>query len=151
VGYRWYDARKLEPLLPFGHGLSYTSFATSDVRARVVDDELKVVFRVVNSGPRAGKHVAQVYVSPRAGGWEAPKRLGAFTKVELAVGASAEPTLGVDPRLLAVYDTARHGWHIASGDYTVTVAISARDAGQSVTIRLPERWLRAGAGAPQPP
>jgi beta-glucosidase len=56
----------------------------------------------------------------------------------------------VDPRLLAIYDAARHSWHIAAGDYSVTLASSARDPGQSVTLRLPERWLRAGAGSADP-
>ena len=150
VGYRWYDKQKLEPLLPFGHGLSYTQFTPSNLAAQLVADELNVSFRVANTGKRAGKHVAQIYVSPAAGGWEAPKRLGAFAKLDLAPGASAEQTVRIDPRLLATYETARHAWHIAAGDYTVTLAASARDAGQSVTIRLPERWLRAGAGSAQP-
>jgi len=147
VGYRWYDKQKLEPLLPFGHGLSYTQFAQTNLAARLVASELEVSFRVANTGRRAGKHVAQVYVAPVAGGWEAPKRLGAFAKLELAPGASAEANVRVDPRLLATYDTARHAWHIAPGDYTVTLATTARDAGQSTTLRLPERWLPAGAGA----
>jgi len=150
VGYRWYDKQKLEPLLPFGHGLSYTSFAQTSLQARLVGDELEVSFRIANTGARAGKHVAQIYVSPVAGGWEAPKRLGAFSKVELAAGAATDATVRVDPRLLATYDVARHGWHIAAGDYTVSLATSARDATQSVKIQLPERWLRAGAGAKQP-
>jgi beta-glucosidase len=150
VGYRWYDRQKLDPLLPFGHGLSYTQFTQTKLAAHLVADELEVSFRVVNTGKRAGKHVAQIYVSPLAGGWEAPKRLGAFAKLDLAPGASAEATVRVDPRLLANYDTARHAWHVAPGDYTVTLSTSARDAGQSVTVRLVERWLRAGAGAAQP-
>lgn len=150
VGYRWYDKKKLEPLLPFGHGLSYTRFTRDRLAARLIDGELEVTFYVSNSGARAGKHVAQIYVSPTTAIWEAPKRLGGFAKVELAAKASSEQTLRVDPRLLAVYDTARHAWHIAPGEYTVTLASSARDPGQSVKIRLPERWLRAGAGAPPP-
>jgi beta-glucosidase len=150
VGYRWYDKQKLEPLLPFGHGLSYTQFAQSALAAHLVQGELDVSFRVANTGKRAGKHVAQIYVSPVAGGWEAPKRLGAFAKLDLAPAANAEQTVRIDPRLLAVYDVARHAWHVAAGDYRVTLATSARDAGQSVTIRLPERWLRAGAGSTPP-
>ena len=150
VGYRWYDQKKLQPLFPFGHGLSYTRFEQDQLAARVVSGELEVTFRVRNAGARAGKHVAQIYVSPAAGGWEAPKRLGAFAKVTLAPGASEERTVRVDPRLLAVYDTNRGAWHIAPGDYVVHVGSSARDLGQKVQVRLPERWLRAGAGA-QPP
>jgi beta-glucosidase len=147
VGYRWYDQKKLEPLFPFGHGLSYTSFALQSLAARSANGELEVSFRVVNTGARAGKHVAQVYVSPMAGGWEAPKRLGAFAKVELEAGTSAERTLRIDPRLLAVFETGPSQWRVTAGEYRVTLASSARDAGQSVTLRLPERRLPAGAGS----
>jgi beta-glucosidase len=147
VGYRWYDQQKLDPLFPFGHGKSYTTFVQSELTARVVAGELEVAFRVQNAGTRAGKHVAQVYVSPRAGGWEAPKRLGAFQKLELSPGATARASLRVDPRLLGIFDVARNAWHITPGDYAVTLANSARDTGASVSVRLAERWLPAGAGA----
>lgn len=150
VGYRWYDKQKLEPLLPFGHGLSYTSFVQKDLAASVVGEELRVTFRVSNTGKRAGKQVALVFVAPSAGGWEAPKRLGAFAKVDLAAGASVGSTVRVDPRLLAVYDSARHGFHVLGGDYTVTLATTARDAGQAVKVHLAERWLPAGAAAAPP-
>ncbi|MDF3069620.1 MAG: beta-glucosidase, partial [Polyangiaceae bacterium] len=147
VGYRWYEQRKLEPLFAFGHGLSYTQFAQTELAARVVSDELEVGFRAANTGERPGKHVALVFVSPRAGGWEAPRRLGAFTKMELAPGASRVASVRVDPRLLATFDVAKQSWHVTAGDYLVTLATSAADPGQSVTVRLPERWLPAGAGS----
>jgi beta-glucosidase len=145
VGYRWYDAKRHEPAFPFGHGLSYTRFQQGKLSARLIQDELHVIFNVSNVGERAGKHVAQVYVSPKAGGWEAPKRLGAFAKVELAAGENAERSLRVDSRLLAVYDTTRHAWHVNAGEYVVTLATSARDSGSSVTVKLPERWLNDAA------
>jgi len=144
VGYRWYAKKGFEPLFPFGHGLSYTSFAQSRLAARTDNGELQVSFTVSNSGKRAGKTVAQVYVSHR-GGWDAPKRLAAFHKVELAPGASRELTLTVDPRLLANYDNARHAFRIEPGAYTVTLANSATDKGQSVTVTLAERII-----APRP-
>lgn len=146
VGYRWYDKQKLEPRLPFGHGLSYTRFSQDRLAADIVADELQVSFRVTNRGPRAGKHVALIFVSPPAGAWEAPKRLGAFSKVDLSASASSDATVRVDPRLLAMYDPTRHAWHIAPGSYKVTLATTATDPGQSVTVQLPERWLSAGAG-----
>jgi beta-glucosidase len=146
VGYRWYDKKGFGPLLPFGWGLTYTSFAHDRLVARLEGGELEVTFRVRNIGPRPGKDVAQVYVSPVGGGWEAPKRLGAFAKVDLAPGATQEVTVTVDPRLLAVWDTARGGFRIAPGAYRVTLASSARDAGQGVTLALPERVLPPGAG-----
>jgi beta-glucosidase len=150
VGYRWYDKRAIEPAFPFGHGLSYTSFAHDGLAARLADGELRVGLRVRNAGTVPGKDVAQIYVSPAAGGWEAPKRLGAFVKVELAPGEARELEVGVDPRLLAVWDGARHAFHVLAGEYRVTLAHSARDAGTSVAVTLPERWLAAGAGSPPP-
>jgi beta-glucosidase len=147
VGYRWYEKNGYEPLFPFGHGLSYTRFAHEALAARLEGGELHVTFRVRNTGARSGKDVAQVYVSPVAGGWEAPKRLGAFAKVDLAPGAAREEDLVIDPRLLALWDTGQAGFRIAPGVYRVTLASSARDKGSSVTVTLPERALPAGAGA----
>jgi beta-glucosidase len=146
VGYRWYGKKGLEPLFPFGYGMSYTSFAQSKLSARVDDGELKVTFTVSNTGKRAGQSVAQVYVSPEAGGWEAPKRLGAFSKAELAPGASRELTLSVDPRLLANYEPERRAFRIAPGVYRVTLASSATDPGQSVTVTLSERVIAPHPG-----
>jgi beta-glucosidase len=149
VGYRWYDKKGLDPLLPFGFGLAYTTFRRDALAARVAAGELEVSFRVSNTGTRPGNDVAQVYVSPVAGGWEAPKRLGAFAKVALAPGETRERTVTVDPRLLAVWETARGVFRIVPGAYRVTLASSARDKGQSVTVMLSERVLPAGArGAP---
>ena len=141
VGYRWYAKKGLKPLFPFGHGLSYTTFTQSKLAARVEGGELKVSFTVNNTGRRSGKSVAQVYVSPEAGGWEAPKRLGAFAKVDLAPGASQALTLTVEPRLLANYEPGRQAFRIAPGAYRVTLATSAIDAGQSVSVTLPERVI----------
>ncbi len=146
VGYRYYDQKGFAPLLPFGHGLSYTTFAHEGLSARVEGEALKVSFQIRNTGARFGRDVAQIYISPLAANWEAPKRLGAFTKIELEAGAAANATLSVEPRLLAVYDVERHGFRIAAGEYRVTLARSARDPGQSVTVTLPERLLPAGAG-----
>ena len=146
VGYRYYEAKHLEPELPFGLGLSYTAFKRDALSAKLEGTELRVGFRVKNSGARAGKDVALVFVSPVAGGWEAPKRLGAFAKTELASNASSEVTLTVDPRLLATFDVKAHAFHVAKGTYRVTLASSARDPGESVTVTLPERTLPAGAG-----
>jgi len=141
VGYRWYAKKGLSPLFPFGHGLSYTSFAQSKLAARVDQGELEVTFTVRNTGKRTGKSVVQVYVSSEAGAWEAPRRLGAFAKVELAPGAAQDLTLTIDPRLLANYETGRHAFRIAPGVYRVTLAPTAQDAGQSVTVPLAERVI----------
>jgi len=84
VGYRWYERQKLEPLFAFGEGASCTSFAHDSLTARLDAGELWVRFQARNTGTRAGQDVPQIFVAPVAGGWEAPRRLDAFSKVELA-------------------------------------------------------------------
>lgn len=146
VGYKWFDKTGRRPLFPFGHGLSYTSFALDRLRASAAGGTIGASFRVRNTGAKAGKQVAQIYVAPVAGGWEAPKRLGGFAKLSLAPGEAKQASVTIDPRLLATWDQARHGWHIAAGSYRVTLATSAIDPGESVTVRLAERRLPAGRG-----
>jgi beta-glucosidase len=141
IGYRWYEARGLDPLFPFGHGLSYTDFAYSGLSAAMRGGELTVSFTVRNTGRVAGSAVPQIYVGPEAGGWEAPKRLGAFAKLRLAPGAQQRVTLSVDPRLLAMFRGGQ--WNIAPGAYRVSLGASSRDVRQTVTVSLPARRLPA--------
>jgi beta-glucosidase len=127
VGYKWFDLKGLRPLFPFGHGLSYTEFALSDLVAGVKDGVLQASFSVRNVGKVAGKEVAQVYVSPVGVQWEAPKRLVGFRKVEVQPGGGAKASISVDPRLLAMYDSASKTWKVAKGDYKVILAADAAD------------------------
>jgi beta-glucosidase len=157
VGYKWFDKNNLEPLFPFGHGLSYTRFELGQPTARAnADGTVSVTFPVRNTGQRRGMEVAQVYASPVSGGWEAPKRLAAFHKVDLASGASKTVTVTIDPRLLATFDQASQQWRIAPGDYRIAVAQSARDLRGSTTVTLPGLTLPANwrpgpaAAAPAP-
>jgi len=140
VGYKWFDSKGLEPLFPFGHGLSYTSFDYSGLRVRpAANGGLMVTFQVRNAGARRGMDVPQVYVSGL--GWEAPRRLGAFRKVDLAPGASTAVTLTVDPRLLATFAGQR--WNIAEGTYRVALGASSRDIRSTAQVRLRARTLPA--------
>ena len=142
IGYKWFDLKGLKPLFPFGYGLSYTSFALSDLSAKQAGNGVEVSFSVKNSGKRDGKAVGQVYVSPVAGGWEAPKRLGGWDKVDLKAGASGKATVQIDPRLLGVYDSASKTWKIAAGEYLVTLAESAgAKPAASVKIHLDARTV----------
>ncbi len=142
VGYKWYDARGLEPLYPFGHGLSYTSFGYEALAAEVVDGRVTARFRVRNTGDVAGKDVAQLYVA--GSGWEAPKRLGGFAKVTLAPGAAEQVVLTIDPRLFATFDGATKEWYIAGGRYELLLGASSRDIRQRVTVMLPDQRLPVG-------
>ena len=145
MGYRWYDQQNIMPLFAFGHGLSYTSFDYGALSAAPKGGGITVNFKVSNTGKRAGKAVPQVYVAPAAGGWEAPKRLGGWDKVELKAGASRTSSVTIDPRVLAVFDSASGKWKIAPGEYIVTLA-SASDAPMAtVKVKLEGREFAAGA------
>jgi beta-glucosidase len=135
VGYKWFDLKGHKPLFAFGHGLSYTSFAYSDLSAKAAADGVEVSFSTRNTGKVDGKAVGQVYVSKVGGGWEAPKRLAGWDKVALKAGASGKSTVRIDPRLLGVYDSASKTWKIAGGDYVVTLAESA-GATPAATVKL---------------
>jgi beta-glucosidase len=139
VGYKWFDLKGMQPLFSFGHGLSYTSFDLSGLRASVSGGVLSASFTVRNSGKLRGKEVAQVYVAPLGASWEAPKRLAGFKKVDLSPGASATATVTIDPRLLAMYDPASKRWKVSGGDYRLTLAADAGSApAASVVVRLQE-------------
>jgi beta-glucosidase len=112
VGYRWFDAKKIEPLFPFGHGLSYTSFRYSGLR--LVEDAggkapaLAVVFDLVNTGARAGAEVAQVYVSDESPSLpRPPKELKGFRKVFLKAGERQTVSLPLERSAFAFYDPER--------------------------------------------
>jgi beta-glucosidase len=144
VGYKWYEARDLTPLFPFGFGLGYTTFAYRDLSAQADKNGIVVKFRVSNTGPHDGKAVPQVYVAPVAGGWEAPKRLGGWRKVDVRHGSKAEVEVRVDPRLLAMFDAAANSWHIAAGSYRVMLGESSADVKLETTVQLRARTLPAG-------
>jgi beta-glucosidase len=137
VGYKWFDLKGHKPLFPFGYGLSYTSFAYDGLSAQPAGKGIEVSFNIKNTGARDGKAVGQVYVSPVAGGWEAPKRLGGWNKLALKAGASGKATVKIDPRLVGVYDSASKTWKIAAGEYLVTLAESAgAKPAASVKVKL---------------
>jgi len=150
IGYKWYDAKGYKPLWAFGHGLSYTSFALSDLTARLEGRAIRVGLTIRNTGKRAGKGVAQVYVAPASwqkAGWEAPKRLGAFAKADLKPGKGQRFELTVDPRLLATYEAANNNWHIKAGTYRLLVGQSSDSPMQTTEISLPDSiWSASKVG-----
>ena len=144
VGYKWFDKNKLTPQFAFGHGLSYTSFGFGGLKAQAANGSITASFTVANTGQRQGMAVPQIYVGPVNGGWEAPKRLGGWQKVDLAPGETKTVSVSVDPRLLATFNGDSHRWEIAGGDYKVMLAHSARDIDQTVTVHVDTRTLPAG-------
>lgn len=146
VGYRWYEAEGIEPLFEFGHGLSYTEFAYGNVTVTPAstsgDKEIRVRFKLTNTGDVAGTEVAQVYLELPAATGEPSKRLIGFERVTLEPGQhrNVQVTLSADDladmHLLEYWDTAASSWATATGTYTVTVGGSiATDAAATFAIK----------------
>ena len=120
---------------PFGFGLSYTTYAYSNLTA-AAEKELKVTFRVTNTGERAGAEVAQVYALLPAGAGEPFKRLIGWEKIQLAQGETKTATVTVDPQYLAIFNVEKNGWEVVPGDYKVYVGGSSQSTPLSTTVRI---------------
>jgi beta-glucosidase len=124
VGYRGFDKRNVEPLFPFGHGLSYTTFDYTG---------LKIAFPTVgvsvrNSGTRAGAEVVQLYLQPPPARLDRPvKELKAFSRIMLQPGETRTVSFTLDKAALSFYDPALHDWVAEPGRFTVLVGASSRD------------------------
>lgn len=131
VGYRYNDAAGVEPLFPFGHGLSYTTFEYSDLRVseRVkAGQPVEVSLTVTNTGPVAGKEVVQLYVRDVASSLVRPyKELKGFQKVALAPGESQTVRFCLKERDLSFYDPIRKAWVAEPGEFEVLAGASAAD------------------------
>jgi beta-glucosidase len=135
VGYRWYDAQKVEPLFPFGFGLSYTKFSLANLSAS--PEEVSV--DVTNSGAREGCEVVQVYVSapPQAG--EPPKQLKGFMKVKLEPGETRHLTVVLDPRAFSIWDTKTNQWSAVPGQHEIWVGNSSRNLPLHANVTIPAK------------
>jgi beta-glucosidase len=123
VGYRWFDAENKKPLFPFGFGLSYTTFAYSDLAVTPTG----VTFQVKNTGARAGEEIAEVYATlPQAAG-EPFKRLVAWEKVHLVPGEAKTIRLTLDPHFLSIFDPDKDAWELVAGEYGIYVGGSSGD------------------------
>lgn len=141
VGYRYYDAKDIEPLFPFGFGLSYTSFDYSNLRfseTRFTENQtITVSVDVRNSGERAGKEIIQLYVREKAPALVRPeKELKAFAKVDLAPGEKKTIHLKLDREAFWHYNPARNGWIVEPGDFEIMVGASSRDIRLSGNVTL---------------
>ncbi|MGA2440093.1 MAG: glycoside hydrolase family 3 C-terminal domain-containing protein, partial [Tepidisphaeraceae bacterium] len=147
VGYRWFDAKSIQPLFPFGFGLSYTRFDYSNLRLieqpGLNCNNVLVECDIANTGSRSGSEVVQVYVSqshpslPRP-----PKELKGFTRISLKPGEKGMVSIPLDFSSFAFYDPARAAWVAEKDDYAIEVASSSRDVRLTGTWTLPETTMK---------
>ena len=164
VGYRWYEAREIAPLFPFGHGLSYTTFviesATASATTFVAGTNLQIDVRVRNTGARRGAEVVQCYVEPCDPRCRRPrKELKAFAKLWLEPGAAGTATLTLDDRSFAYWfpgdglpldtrdklrmplaqiapDDKQPRWRVDSGRYRIHIGRSSAAIGKTIEIEV---------------
>jgi beta-glucosidase len=141
IGYRYYDARETPVLFPFGHGLSYTTFAYSNPTVSAQSfkdvDGLTVTVDVTNTGSVAGKEIVQVYVHDQKSGLVRPqKELKGFAKVELQPGETKTVSIQLDFRAFAYYHPKYKQWITETGDFDLLIGASAADIRQTLTITL---------------
>jgi beta-glucosidase len=136
VGYKWFDGENKEPLFAFGHGLSYTTFAYSGLRATAAGHSVTVSLVVKNTGKRAGKEIAEVYASLPASTSEPPKRLIGWQKVDLAAGESKTVSIIIDPLYLSIFNEGKNSFEVAGGEYKIWAGGSSRSLPLSQAVQV---------------
>ncbi|HWZ45399.1 MAG TPA: glycoside hydrolase family 3 C-terminal domain-containing protein [Candidatus Saccharimonadales bacterium] len=135
VGYKWYDAEHKQVLFPFGYGLSYTTYSYSDLTV-TPGKNVRVSFKVTNTGSRAGAEVAEVYAALPESAGEPPKRLVGWSKVKLNGGESKDVTLEVDPEFLSIFNVEKDAWQLVPGSYTLMVGGSSQSLPLKQSVEL---------------
>lgn len=147
VGYRWYDVRQLAPLFPFGYGLSYTTFAYSDItvdrHTLKTGETLAVSFTLTNTGHRAGKEVSQLYSRYCDSRQKRPLQdLRAFSKTELQPGEQRRISLTLPVDDLRYYDTGRQQWVLEEGDIALCIGGHSRDLPLQIKVKALNKVAR---------
>ncbi|HUE82097.1 MAG TPA: glycoside hydrolase family 3 C-terminal domain-containing protein [Pyrinomonadaceae bacterium] len=132
VGYRWFDTKQIEPLFPFGYGLSYSNFKYSSLKLIPGSDPNGPValaeFEIENTGTREGGEVAQLYVHQIKPGLSRPaKELKGFQKVFIKPGAKQTVSIPLERSAFAYYDPKKKGWLAEKGEFTILIGSSSRD------------------------
>jgi len=145
VGYRWFDTKHLEPLFPFGHGLSYTTFQYSNLRLVPGDGTKSVVtvqFEIQNTGTRTGAEVAQLYVHQQKPSLPRPeKELKGFQKVLLQPGEKQTVAIPLDPMAFAFFDDQQRCWVAEPDVFSIRVGTSSRELPLAADYQLPAKVL----------
>jgi beta-glucosidase len=141
VGYRYFDAKKIEPLYPFGYGLSYTKFEYKDLKVQEFgknnQNHFKVTFDLKNTGKLNGAEVAQLYVSAIDPKIErAPKELKAFRRIVLKAGETGKVEITINKDVFAYFNTDKNEWTIDPGKYEILVGSSSRDIKLKKTLDI---------------
>ncbi len=136
VGYKWYDAEHKPVLFPFGYGLSYTTYSYSGFKV-APGPNVRVSFKVTNTGHRAGAEIAQVYAALPEKAGEPPKRLVGWSKVKLNAGESKDVTIEIDPEYLSIFSIEKDAWQLIPGSYTFMAGGSSQNLPlkESVTLK----------------
>jgi beta-glucosidase len=143
MGYKWFDHANIEPLFPFGHGLSYTSFNYSNLKVSTSvgnkknkDVNVTAIISIKNAGHVDGAEVVQAYLSFPDSAGEPPKVLRGFEKVFLKQGKQEQVQFELTKTELSIWDTPTSSWVIPSGKFTLHIGASSRDIRQSATFSL---------------
>ena len=132
VGYRWYEKKKIEPLYPFGYGLSFTSFEYSDLSVSkeqfTENDTVKVSFSIKNVGKANGAEIAQLYIGDVRSSLPRPvKELKGFKRVNVEPGQTTTVTLQLTKKDFAYWNPETKGWYAEKGEFILHVGSSSRD------------------------
>ena len=137
VGYHWTDKQKIRPLFPFGHGLSYTTFAYGNKKVMKIDEQIVITVPITNTGKRIGSEIVQLYISDLKSSLPRPvKELKGFSKIQLAPGETQEVTFLIDKQALSFFNDSRHEWVAEPGKFEAQIAASATDIKSKVTFEL---------------
>ena len=146
IGYRHYEAKKIAPLFPFGHGLSYSRFTlgalTLDADSLGEGRDLQARVRVTNVGDRAGSTIVQFYVTDDSASVARPaKELKGFVKARLKAGESLDASVDLDRRALAFFDEGREAWVAERGAFALHAGFSSADIQASAKFTLRQDWI----------
>ncbi len=135
MGYRWFDTKQIEPLFPFGHGLSYTAFEYGEPMVETDGGEVVVRMKLANVGNCFGRETVQLYIAPPKSAFLRPaQELKGFAKVALEPGESREVEFRLNARSFAIYHPDKREWFVEPGRYLLRLGASSRDIRREIAV-----------------